>query len=454
MMMLPEGSQPSDLPDASSVPYQEAVETTGRWLVTFAEAEDGGDNASALRSAGLSNVASSRDFDDQAVDVAQLDGSDAVIFAELGVAVVSMDPARIGAMRAAEGGAILSVEPEHVLHVLQGPGPEYLRGYRDGVTDLVARLGGAEAPAELAEDISQVFQDTAQFTWGLQAAGVSPSSFTGSGIKVAVLDTGFNLDHPDFVGRNVTSRSFIAGQTAEDGHGHGTHCVGTSCGPKNPSSGVRRYGCAPEAEVLVGKVLSDEGSGDDRGIIAGINWAMANRTEVISMSLGADVPQVSRAYETVGRRALNRGCLIVAAAGNNAQRQDTSLPPRERFGFVGIPANSPSIMAVAALDEQLAIADFSARSLLGVQGGNVDLGGPGVRVFSSWNKPRPEQNNGKYRSISGTSMATPHVAGIAALWCHARSVKGRDLWAMLTQQAQRLDLPSIDVGCGLVQAPQ
>jgi hypothetical protein len=126
----------------------------------------------------------------------------------------------------------------------------------------------------------------------------------------------------------------------------------------------------------------------------------------------------------------------------------------QRFGFVGMPANSPSIMAVAALDEQLSIANFSARSLDGVQGGNIDLSGPGVRVFSSWNKPRPEQNNGKHRSISGTSMATPHVAGIAALWCQARGVKGRDLWALLTQQSQRLDLPSVDVGSGLVQAPQ
>ena len=272
---------------------------------------------------------------------------------------------------------------------------------------------------------------------------------------MAVLDTGFTFNHPDFAGRNITAESFVPGvATADDGHGHGTHCIGTACGPKAPASGVRRYGCAYEADIFVGKVLSDQGSGADTGILAGINWAVAHRTEVISMSLGADVPQVSQAYQQVGRRALNRGCLIVAAAGNNAHRDQPSLPPQQRFGFVGIPANSPSIIAVAALDNQLSIAFFSARSLTGARGGSVDIAGPGVGVFSSWNQPRPEQSNQMYRSISGTSMATPHVSGIAALWCQARARKARDLWATLTQRAQRLQLASIDVGSGLVQAPQ
>lgn len=172
------------------------------------------------------------------------------------------------------------------------------------------------------------------------------------------------------------------------------------------------------------------------------------------MSLGAPVAQVSQVYETVGRRALDNGCLIVAAAGNNAHRDQPSLPPQQRFGFVGIPANSPSVLAVAAVDEQLDIAVFSARSLTGVPGGSVDIGAPGVRVFSSWNRPTPEQGNQKYRSISGTSMATPHVSGIAALWSQSTGRSGRALWTTLTQRAQRLRLPSVDVGPGLVRAPQ
>ena len=430
------------------------AETTGRWVVTFAD-EDEADLEATLRGAGVSHVASSRDFAEQALDVGQAQAGDAVVLAELGVAVVSAEPAQVTAMRAAAPGAILSVEPEYVHHILSLPGIDYLRGYQDGVTDLSSRLL-ASARADLAAaEVAQVFQDTPQFTWGLQASGVSSSPFTGEGIKVAVLDTGFTFNHPDFAGRNITAQSFVPGvATADDGHGHGTHCVGTACGPKAPASGVRRYGCAHEADIFVGKVLSDQGSGADTGILAGINWAVANRTEVISMSLGADVPQVSRAYQQVGRRALNRGCLIVAAAGNNAHRDQPSLPPQQQFGFVGIPANSPSIMAVAALDNLLNIGFFSARSLPGVRGGSVDIAAPGVGVFSSWNQPRPEQSSQMYRSISGTSMATPHVSGIAALWCQARARKARDLWATLTQRAQRLQLPSVDVGSGLVQAPQ
>jgi subtilisin family serine protease len=447
--MLPDDQEPA----SAVVSLDGIAETTGRWVVTFADNGNEADAESTLRTAGVSHVANSRDFAEQALDVAQAQAGDAVVLAELGVAVVSAEPAQMTAMRAAAAGSIVSVEPEYVHHVL--PDSEYVRGYQDGVTDLSGRLLGSTRADLAGAEVAQVFQDTPQFTWGLQASGVSSSPFTGKGVKLAVLDTGFTFNHPDFVGRNITAQSFVPGAaTADDGHGHGTHCIGTSCGPKTPASGVRRYGCAYEADIFVGKVLSDQGSGADTGILAGINWAVANRTEVISMSLGADVPQVSQAYQQVGRRALNRGCLIVAAAGNNANRDQPSLPPQQRFGFVGIPANSPSIMAVAALDNQLNIAFFSARSLSGVRGGKVDIAGPGVGVFSSWNQPRPEQGNQMYRSISGTSMATPHVSGIAALWCQARARKARDLWTTLTQQAQRLQLASVDVGSGLVQAPQ
>jgi subtilisin family serine protease len=303
------------------------------------------------------------------------------------------------------------VEPERVMHAIA-----------------VERPGLA---AQLADDDA--------FTWGLRATGVDTTSATGRGIRVAVLDTGLDLDHPDFAGRTITARSFVGGASARDGHGHGTHCTGTACGPAAPAQG-RRYGIAAEAEIFAGKVLDDGGAGTDASILGGIEWAITNGCHVISMSLGADLREVSTAYETVGRRALAAGTLIVAAAGNNASRA------RGDLGFVGVPANSPSIMAVAAADADLAIADFSAATNP-VAGGQVDIAAPGVDVYSSWRMPR------RTNTISGTSMATPHVAGIAALWAQSTGAAAQALWDALVQAAQPLDLPPSDAGAGLVQAP-
>lgn len=415
------------------------AQTTGRFIVVFAE--DDADPAAMLAGvAGLSNVANSRDFEGQATDMAASRDADATVFSELGMAVVTADPEQLGAMQtsAQAQGNIVAVAPELIHHVLPDPA-EYIRGYREAVDDLSERLSGtaASTSSRAAAGGSPSFADNDQATWGLQATGVLASGMSGKGIRVAVLDTGLDLTHPDFAGRSITPESFIAGVSAQDGHGHGTHCIGTSCGPRSPA-GSRRYGIAYEAEIYAGKVLSDQGSGSDSGILAGINWAVANDCQIISMSLGADVPNPHPPYTLAGQRALRRGTLIIAAAGNNASRPGDP-------GFVGAPANSPDIMAVGALDSQLAIAGFSARSLPG-RGGQVDIAGPGVNVYSSWPVPL------KYRSISGTSMATPHAAGIAALWSQATGRRSLKLWATLTKESQRLREASLDVGSGLILA--
>lgn len=432
-------------PEAGYEPELGRAETTGRYVVTFAEGQD--DPVQVLSSAaGLSQVVDSRDFDAQAVDMTETAAAEATVFSELGMSVVSADPDQLRALQTSEAAqrSVVAVAPELIHHVLPHAGTtrtassDYVQGYRDGIADLGGRMDAhagtvtaAPAPAPAS------FTDNDQATWGVQATRAWTSSRSGSGVKVAVLDTGLDLAHPDFAGRSITAQSFIAGEDAQDGHGHGTHCIGTACGPDAPE-GTRRYGVAYEAEILAGKVLSNAGSGSDSGILAGINWALTNDCAIISMSLGADVSRPHPPYTHAGIRALRRGTLIIAAAGNNANRP---FDP----GFVGAPANSHSIMAVAALDSDLQMASFSARSLPG-RGGQVDIAGPGVDVYSTWPMPT------RYRSISGTSMATPHVSGLAALWCEATGHRGLRLWAMLARESERLHLPSVDVGSGLVVA--
>ena len=286
-----------------------------------------------------------------------------------------------------------------------------------------------------------VLPASGNFTWGAQAIKIPSAKYTGKGVNIAVLDTGLNLSHPDFARLNIQSKSFIKNVGVEDGNGHGTHCCGIAVGAINKKT-QQRYGVAMDANLFVGKVLSNAGSGRDTGIIAGIQWALENKCKVISMSLGSEVKPgetYSPAYERVAKTALNNGCIIVAAAGNESQRQFGQINP------VGHPANCPSVMAVAAIEENMKIAYFSCGGI-NINGGQVDIAAPGVNIYSSW-------KGKKHSTISGTSMATPFVAGVAALyWEELPKSKASDIWMMLGQYAFRLNLPSTDVGSGLVQA--
>lgn len=426
---------------------QAAGETTGRYIVTFRDGAHADGLAALKKHAGLgkTKLMTSADFGTSGVDMAQLPAGGGVVLEHIGVAVVNMDPSAAGMMaqEAGDNSAVLAIEPEGIMYALSelpGLSLDYLRGFRDAADSLyshASRPGGESAVI----DVAAAFVDTAALTWGLQATKAGGSNFSGNGIKVAILDTGLVLAHPDFAGRPIVSKSFIPGVlSANDGNGHGTHCTGTSCGPLKPPIG-RRYGIAHKALIHIGKVLSDQGSGNDGGILAGIDWALSNKCAVISMSLGANVPTTTVAYETVGQRALNAGTLIVAAAGNNASRAGGN------FGFVIRPANSRSFMSVAAVDANLKVANFSARDTVQTAGTAVDIAGPGVAVYSTWLMPT------RYNTISGTSMATPHVAGIAALWAEATGARGAALWQRLIVNARVLAAPVVDVGRGLVQAP-
>ena len=118
------------------------------------------------------------------------------------------------------------------------------------------------------------FLDNAQSTWGLQATKTSTSSRSGQGIKVAIFDTGMDFQHPDFKGRNIVSQSFVSGVTADDIFGHGTHCIGTACGPQRPASGVRRYGVAMSPRSSQGRysITASLGRGPTGAVIAGLEW--------------------------------------------------------------------------------------------------------------------------------------------------------------------------------------
>jgi subtilisin family serine protease len=420
------------------------IQTTGRYLVLLPERDI---------SSGISALTNSTGVRD----------TDMSVFSHLGVAVVSLDPDRLQSLNAAVAGPqpILAAEPEQIMYaigsiVINADAANYLQGYKEGVTNLVNSLGNGNGAVTPGQQITtSAFTDGAT-TWGLQATKVVGSRYSGAGIKVAVLDTGLDLTHPDFAGRSITHKSFITGEEVQDLQGHGTHCIGTSCGPlspPNPSSPMR-YGIAHKAEIFAGKVLSNQGFGADEGILAGIEWAITNGCQIISMSLGAPTRRgdtYSPVYEEVAKRALSQGTLIIAAAGNESDRPGFVSP-------VGRPANCPSILAVAALDNQLQIGSFS-NSSINPNGGGIDIAGPGVNVYSTWSTdpmtvPPPDGlGPSRYQTISGTSMATPHVAGIAALYAEATGKRGLELWALLMQNAQRLPLPSVDVGIGLVQAP-
>ena len=340
-----------------------------------------------------------------------------VLFHRLGAGVVHVDPDQIAALRASTGSDVVSIEPERIVRAIQVASDP---------------AGGSETP----------LPSEAQDTWGLQTTRVTQSRFSGHGVCLAVLDTGLDLTHPDFAGRSIVSQSFVAGESVDDANGHGTYCAGVACGPSSPAQ-PPRYGVAGGANLYIGKVIGDDGNGADGNILAGIDWAVRSGCAIVSLSIGTPVAPgepYSGVYEQVAQRALAAGTLIIAAAGNDSVRPDSIAP-------VDHPANCPSILAIAAIDAYLRIAPFSCGGVNG-DGGEIDLAAPGVAIRSSW--PHPDL----YRTDSGTSMATPYVAGIAALLAEANpSIRGRDLQALLSRCAQPLPLPARDVGAGLIQAP-
>jgi len=343
-------------------------------------------------------------------------------------------------------------------------------GFKDHTnTDLITGLGGnikfeyqtihaisASLPQQAIDSLLKnpnvaYIDDDIQFTaidaeldasWGVKRIGAGivqndGNGITGAGINVAVIDTGINYKHEDLIGRYKGGWNFVA-NTANpfDDNGHGTHCAGIIAATDNTDAVV---GVAPQANIYAVKVLDSTGSGSLTTVVAGIDWAIKTRSDgiedndiqVISMSLGSRTSVNS--LSAVCDAAYAAGIIVVAASGNDYRSS------------VSYPANYPSVIAVGATDSADRRASFSN------YGSKLELVAPGVNILSDYIDTNPDDTlNHDTWTMSGTSMACPHVAGVAALvlaspvdWTYDTNNNG--VWDA-SEVRNKLDLTAKDLG--------
>lgn len=442
-----------------------------RYLVTWSDGKTDLTKASNLLGITADKCKAGVSF----METDAIPGKDDVMhFENLGI--TSMELTSDEAVNLLEKDGILAVEEDTEMHILELPqneeynsflgsnanlepipseSPDFRNGYNKALTDIfasmlklgqsdpqTAAIAGNPVPGPFFWPFPILKKQAIPWNINLvKAPQAWARGFNGSGIKVAVLDTGI-ATHPDLVVAGGVS--FIPGVVSyNDGNSHGTHCAGI-IGARNNWIGV--VGVAPLCELYAVKVLADSGSGSSSGIIAGMEWCITNGIKVASMSLGS-TSGPSVAWANAIKHCQDNGVTVVCASGNSYV--DTSPV----FPWVNAPANSfvmgartASPIAVGAVDLASLIAYFSSRGGQNENWNQVTLVAPGVNINSTI------PGNG-YGKKSGTSMATPHVAGIAALVCQRfPGILPVGVKARLAQTATNLGPAGFDLtyGYGLI----
>ncbi|MEV8319262.1 S8 family serine peptidase [Streptomyces sp. NPDC059900] len=324
-------------------------------------------------------------------------------------------------------------------HALPAIGGEAFDAPKSGAGDLWSQLTGGtggrtNARTSAAPAIAHVWLDARvrpaldKSVPQIGAPAMWQAGYTGKGVKVAVLDTGVDQTHPDLKGVEITEKNFTeSAPDAKDRMGHGTHVASTLAG-SGAKSGGKYKGVAPGVQLLDGKVISEvEGTGTESSIAAGMQWAVDSNAKIVNLSLGSlDSPGTDPLEEAVAR--LSGKALFVIAAGNDGPEP----------GTLNSPGSAPTALTVGSVDKQDNIAETSSRGPQADGIAKPDLTAPGDDITAARSTQIPDDSDREpYVAMSGTSMATPHVAGSAALLLQQHPTwSGPQLKAALTGSAK------------------